>query len=171
MLLASGAEAKKAAAAGPAVWNQWNSLRMRVMIFISHMCCCLMQLSHLVLCLHSCLCATSIPMLQERKLKLTVSVSSAPSLCGLLRVPAVYGSSSRRWGHSSSPFSLRTGGSHLLPSAWDVVPKEAWPAKAQPVEPGASCTGWLAPTQSSSPLSKPRKDPACFRDLRRPPCL
>lgn len=96
------AEAKQAAAAGPAVWNQWNSLRMRVMIFISHMCYyCLTQLSHLVLCLHSCPSGTSIPVLQERKLKPIVSVALAPSLYGLLRVPAVYSSSSRRWGHSN----------------------------------------------------------------------
>ena len=48
LLLASGVEAEQATAAAPAVWNQWISLRMRVLIFISHMCHCLKQLSHLV---------------------------------------------------------------------------------------------------------------------------
>lgn len=54
LLLVSGREAGQAAAAGPAVWNQWQQSEKRVTIFLSHMCRSLIQLSPLVLCPHSC---------------------------------------------------------------------------------------------------------------------
>lgn len=87
-LLASGAEARQAAAAGPAVWSQWHQSESgvgvgSVMIFASHTCRCRCRAqlstpySFAFLSLRY-----RIPMLQGSKLRLSLLLS-APRLCGV----------------------------------------------------------------------------------------
>lgn len=114
-----------------------------------HLRRCLKQLSYLVLHLHSCPVALA-PRTAEGKLSLSRQACQGPRLCGLLsacRVVSALGA-----GDTSSPFSLSTGRSHVLPSAWDMVLKEAWgrAGENQPsfwpteVQSGAPCAGQLA---------------------------